>query len=76
MAMTLRYSHLSPARQLDAVQRLNREPTATTTATEECGEKAAAGGGAEVVELPVQPKRARPDSNGGPAGSKPDALSN
>ena len=33
ITMTLRYSHLSPAHQLDAVQRLNRKPTATTTAT-------------------------------------------
>jgi integrase len=33
LAMTLRYAHLSPAHQLDAVQRLNAEPTATSTAT-------------------------------------------
>jgi hypothetical protein len=53
------YSHLSPGPQLDAVQRLNRLPdadrTATTTATDERGEKAAASGGAEVVDLPVEP---------------------
>ena len=27
IAMTQRYPHLSPAHQLDAVQRLNRKPT-------------------------------------------------
>jgi Phage integrase family len=76
LAMTLRYSHLSPAHQLDAVRRLDAptedRATATSTATEENDEKKAAGGSAEVVELPVEPKRARPDSNGGPAGSKPE----
>ena len=30
LAMTHRYAHLSLAHQLDAVQRLNREATATT----------------------------------------------
>jgi integrase len=30
VAMTLRYSHLSPAHQLAAVQRLDRKPTGTT----------------------------------------------
>jgi len=34
LAMTLRYAHLSPAHQLDAVQRLNAERTATATATD------------------------------------------
>ena len=29
--MTLRYSHLSPAHQLEAVQRLNRPATGTST---------------------------------------------
>lgn len=33
IAMTLRYSHLSPEHQLDAVQRLNRSTTDTTTGT-------------------------------------------
>jgi hypothetical protein len=33
IAMTLRYSRLSPAHQLDAVQRLVRERTGTTTGT-------------------------------------------
>ncbi len=33
ITMTLRYAHLSPAHQLDAVQRLNRKPTDTSTDT-------------------------------------------
>jgi len=76
MAMTLRYSHLSPGHQLDAVRRLDAATddrgTATGTATEQPGEKAATGGRAEVLDLPVEPKCARPDSNGEPAGSKPE----
>jgi integrase len=52
LAMTLRYAHLSPAHQLDAVQRLNREPTATTTATENEAAKAASGRAGEVLVLP------------------------
>jgi hypothetical protein len=54
LAMALRYSHLSPAHQLDAVQRLNREPTATTTATEPSADKTAVAGGGEVVDLPLK----------------------
>src|SRR5437016_444227 len=34
IAMTLRYSHLSPAHQLEAVQRLTRKSTGTTTGTD------------------------------------------
>ena len=54
LAMTLRYSHLSPAHQLDAVQRLNRKPTDTTTDTPPVVNKTAVAGGAEVVDLPVK----------------------
>jgi site-specific recombinase XerD len=39
LAMTLRYSQLSPAHQLDAVQRLNAAPTATSTATSDPSRK-------------------------------------
>ena len=53
LAMTLRYSHLSPAHQLDAVQRLNPK-TATCTATKESAEKQPAAVGAEVLDLPVE----------------------
>ena len=52
LAMTLRYSHLSPEHQLDAVQRLNRKPTDTATDTEQVADKTAVAGAGEVVELP------------------------
>jgi Phage integrase family len=44
IAMTLRYSHLSPAHQLDAVQRLARERTGTTTGTSAAASRAAVSG--------------------------------
>jgi hypothetical protein len=47
IAMTLRYSHLSPAHKLEAVQRLTRQPTGTTTGT----------GGDEVRMPPGQPRK-------------------
>ena len=53
LAMTLRYSHLSPAHQLDAVQRLN-QPTATATATDAPPAKQPTADGAEVIELPSE----------------------
>ena len=56
LAMTLRYSHLSPAHQLDAVQRLNAPAYAshgaTATTTEEEPEKLAATATGKVIELP------------------------
>ena len=51
-AMTLRYAHLSPEHQRDAVQRLNRPATGTTTATEDEAAKVASETGGKVVELP------------------------
>ncbi len=48
VAMTLRYSHFSPAHQLDAVQRLNRKPTDTELAAE----RTAVAVGGEVLDLP------------------------
>jgi hypothetical protein len=48
LAMTLRYAHLSPAHQLDAVQRPNSEPTAISTATSTEPAKLAARGAAQV----------------------------
>jgi hypothetical protein len=71
MAMTLRYSHLSPGHQLEAVQRLNPAPTDTRTDTVAQPVQAFAGPKAEIVDGPWASERARPDSNGGPAGSKP-----
>ena len=52
--MTLRYSHLSPAHQLDAVRRLDvlvLDATDTTTDTEKEVAQAAVGGDAEVLDL-------------------------
>jgi hypothetical protein len=51
IATTMRYAHLSPEHQLDAVQRLNRKPTAPTTATGEGEKLAAAEGIAEVLSV-------------------------
>src|SRR5439155_9030493 len=55
LAMTLRYSHLSPGHQLDAVQRLNASADAsrddTRTDTSEDARGTAAAGAAEVREL-------------------------
>jgi hypothetical protein len=57
--MTLRYSHLSPAHQLDAVQRLNAEPTGTATATADQPAKATAVAGAKVLDLRTKRVAAR-----------------
>ena len=51
IATTMRYAHLSPGHQLDAVQRLNRKPTGTTTSTSDNDKPAAVSAGAEVLEL-------------------------
>ena len=51
LVMTLRYSHLSPAHQLGAVQRLVSKPTDTTTDTSAEPAKVASAGSAQVVEL-------------------------
>ena len=62
LAMTLRYSHLSPGHQLDAVRRLNAAGDAsrsdTATDTEKRVSKVAVTAGAEVSDLPTE-------SNGG-----------
>src|SRR5262249_5203817 len=52
ITMTQRYSHLSPAHQLDAVQRLNRKATDTTTDTSDQSVRTTVAGGARVLELP------------------------
>ena len=58
LAMTLRYSHLSPGHQLDAVQRLNAPRDAsrsdTATDTEKRASKVATTAGAEVTDLPTE----------------------
>ncbi len=60
-AMTLRYAHLSPAHQLDAVQRLASRPTATATATSAEPEIRAAASGGEVRELAAKKNGPRRD---------------
>jgi len=52
--MTLRYSHLSPTDQLEAVQRLVETPTATTTAAEEPAEERTTADGGDVIDFPVE----------------------
>ncbi len=64
--MTLRYSHLSPGHQLEAVQRLNLKRGGTTTDTAAEAPKVAATAGAEVIDLPVENQWRRVDSNHGP----------
>ena len=58
LTTTLRYSHLSPGHQLDAVQRLNVASGAahsdTATDTEDAAAKMAATAGVEAIELPVE----------------------
>ncbi len=74
ITMTLRYSHLSPAHQLEAVQRLNQKPTATTTATEPEGGAGAEMPATEVVELSGEKRSWRADLNRGPADYESAAL--
>jgi len=54
LAMTLRYAHLSPAHQLDAVQRLNRpdsgDASITGSITSRSGQARVAAGGVEVLD--------------------------
>ena len=57
IAMTVRYSHLSPAHQLDAVQRLPKQRTGTTTGTSDEAMKVAAIGTLQSTEH-AQEKRA------------------
>jgi hypothetical protein len=70
ISMTLRYSHLSPAHQLDTVQRLNRKPTSTTTDTEKPAEKTAIAVGEEVPFRKRKRQRALGDSNTRPLDSQ------
>jgi hypothetical protein len=54
-------AHLSPAHQLDTVQRLNREPTATATATDAEPAKMVRSAGAQVLTLPTESSGGGPD---------------
>jgi site-specific recombinase XerD len=58
MAMTLRYSHLSPEHQLHAVEHLNRDRTGINTGTSEAEVVTGHAAGTEVLELMKE--------NGGP----------
>ncbi len=71
ITMTLRYSHLLPAHQLEAVQRLNRKPTDTTTDTKPDGTCGAETPAAEVIELSGEKRSWRADLNRGPADYEP-----
>ncbi len=51
IATTMRYAHLSPGHRFDAVQRLNRKPTDTTTGTDTEAQKTAVSVGAEVMDF-------------------------
>ncbi len=68
--MTLRCSHLSPGHQLEAVERLNAQPTGTTTGTEAETAESENETKAEVAGFPGENWRARQDSNLRPTGSK------
>jgi hypothetical protein len=48
VTITLRYSHLSPAHQLEAVRRLNRPATGTATGTDTAAPKVAVGSAGET----------------------------
>jgi integrase len=50
LAMTQRYAYLSPAHQLDAVQRLNRKPTDTSTDTGTDAKRTVGGEASQVPE--------------------------
>ena len=65
ITMTLRYSHLSPAHKLAAVQRLARPATGTTTGTETTAKKPPA-------EAPSQISTAPADSRAGDRGRTGD----
>jgi len=62
--MTLRYSHLSPAHKLDAVQRLSSKPTGTTTGTEQPEPKVAVAGTAQPRELAAEKRAGDRDRTG------------
>lgn len=75
MEMTLRYSHLSPEDQLDAIKRLDSRGTGTTTAPRSQPLHARRQASAEVSGSTREVWCGRRDSNPRPTGSKPDALS-
>jgi integrase len=63
ITMTLRYSHLSPAHQLDAVQRLISRPTSTSASTCAATDEPGAASAPKVVELQEEKKWAGSELN-------------
>jgi Phage integrase family len=78
LAMTMRYAHLSPAHKLDAVRRLERNSTGTTTGTRPDGESESVAGETDATSRVVGEKRKwrRPGSNRGPRDYETLALAN
>ena len=75
MEMTLRYSHLSPGHQLEAIKRLDSRETGTTTAPRSQPLPAHRQANAEDSGSKREVWCGRLDSNQRPTGSKPGALS-
>lgn len=77
-AMTMRYAHLSPAHKLDAVRRLERNQTGTTTGTSPQSEPEVATSEADATAREVGEKRKwrRAESNCGPRDYETLALAN
>ena len=78
LKMTLRYAHLSPAHKLDAVRRLERNQTGTTTGTSPRSESETPSTPADATARVVGEKRKwrRPGSNRGPRDYETLALAN
>ena len=76
--MTLRYAHLSPVHQLDAVKRLDAQPTGTTTGTTstEVHTAASTSGTASIQSKEEKKKWRRVESNHGPRDYETLALTN
>jgi integrase len=78
LAMTMRYAHLSPAHKLDAIRRLERNQTGTTTGTSPRRESEAVTSETNVTSRVVGEKQKwrRPGSNRGPRDYETLALAN
>jgi hypothetical protein len=66
LTMTLRYAHLSPGHQLDAVRRLDAGPTGTATGTDAESHTEAAEGACASAGGDEQNEWRRVESNHGP----------
>jgi hypothetical protein len=54
LAMTLRYAHLSPGHQMDAVRRLDENPTGTPAGTEPSDDQPTSDGDGELLDFAVE----------------------